>query len=186
MQDLPLFHRLYGDALPRLPAPIVSIHDVRETRTWRGEALVAQGTSLAARLLCRLFRFPPAGEAVPLVVVMEPDGEGEIWRRRFAGRPMTTRLVAGNLPGTVAETLAAVTLISRLDADAGGVMQVPVEVRLLGQPLPHFLWPKIVARESTEGSLYRFMIAIALPWGAPLVRYEGWLDGHNGRYSEIP
>ncbi|HEX7532804.1 MAG TPA: DUF4166 domain-containing protein [Methyloceanibacter sp.] len=96
MQSLPLFHRLYGDALSRLPAPIVTIHDVRETRTWRGEAEVAQGTSLAARLLCRLFRLPPSGGGVPLVVVMEPDGAGEIWRRRFAGRPMTTRLVPGS------------------------------------------------------------------------------------------
>jgi len=180
MQDLPLFHRLYGDALPRLPAPIVTIHDVSETRTWRGEAEIAQGTSLAARLLCRLFRLPPSGGRVPLVVVMEPDGAGEIWRRRFAGRPMTTRLVPGRLPGTVAETLAAVTLISRLDADACGVMQVPVAVRLLGLPLPRLLWPKIVARESTEDPLYRFMIAIALPWGSPLVRYEGWLDGRDG------
>ena len=59
-------------------------------------------------------------------------------------------------------------------------MQVPVAVRLLGLPLPRLLWPKIVAREGTEGSLYRFMIAIALPWGSPLVRYEGWLDGQDG------
>jgi hypothetical protein len=179
MHALPLFHRLYGDDLSRLPAPIVTIHDVRDIRTWHGEATVAQGTSFAARLLCRLLRFPPSGGDVPLVVVMERDGAGKIWRRRFADRPMTTRLVPGLLPGTVAETLSPVTLVSRLDVDAGDVMQVPVAVRLLGLPLPQFLWPEIIARETTEGALYRFMIAIDLPWGAPLVRYEGWLDSRD-------
>jgi hypothetical protein len=176
MEGLPLFHRLYGDSLSHLPQPIVRIHEVRDTSTWRGAAWVAQGTSLAAKLLCWLLRFPPRGEAVPLVVVMERSGNGEIWRRKFGNHPMTTRLVPGRLPRTVEETLAAVTLVSRLDPEASGVLQVPVGLRILGLKLPRFLWPKITARESTEGTRYRFMIAVGLPWGTPLVRYEGWLD----------
>ncbi len=176
MQSVPLFHRLYGESLSHLPEPIVRIHDVRGRRTWRGEAMVARGTSPVARLVCWLLRFPPPGESVPLVVVMEPDANGEIWRRQFGDRPLTTRLAPGAVPGTVEETLWPVTAVSRLDADKTGVTQALVQLRLLGVELPQFLWPDVEARESTEGSLYRFMIAIAFPWGAPLGRYEGWLD----------
>ena len=37
MQPIPLFHRAYGDALARLPAPIVRVHDIRRDRIWHGE-----------------------------------------------------------------------------------------------------------------------------------------------------
>jgi hypothetical protein len=172
---VPLFHCAYGGALPYLPAPILKVHDIRAERTWHGEARVTRGDSLAARFVCWLLRFPPEGE-VPLQVTMAPDGTGESWKRRFGDHPMTTRLAPGKLAHTVEETLAPITLVSRLDADGSGVNQVPVGLRLFGIELPRILWPQITARESSEGPRYRFMISIALPWNAPLVHYEGWLD----------
>jgi hypothetical protein len=83
MAELPPFHRLYGDALAFLPSPIVRVHDVRETRMWRGEARVENGRSLMARAICSLLRFPPASDCVSLSVSM-PRGQGEIWKRGSA------------------------------------------------------------------------------------------------------
>ena len=48
--------------------------------------------------------------------------------------------------------------------------QVLVALRVFG-----LLWPKLEVGESAEGSLYRFMVRVELPWGAPLGHYEGWL-----------
>ncbi len=172
----PLFHRLYGEALTRLPSPIVKLHDITDARTWHGEACVSQGSSLAARFLCWLLGFPPAAEAVPLTVTMEPERGGEMWRRAFGAHPMTTRLRPGRAPHTVEETVWPLTAISRLEPDGSGVTQVLVGLRLLGIAPPRALWPKLAVRESAEGSRYRFSVTAAFPWGAPIGHYEGWLE----------
>jgi hypothetical protein len=89
---------------------------------------------------------------------------------------MTTRLGPGHTPGTVRETLWPVTLVSRIDADVSGVDQVMVALHIFGLPLPRVLWPTVRAREGSEGARYTFAMSITLPWGSPLVRYDGWLD----------
>ena len=177
MPDAPLFHRLYGcEALARLPEPIVKLHDIAALRLWQGEAEVRQGRSLAARLICRVLGFPPPAEHVTLTVAMEPDGDGEVWRRRFGTYPMTTTLRAGPLPGTVEERFWPFAAVSRLDPDATGVTQVLVGLRVSGVPLPRALWPRLQVRESADGTRYRFSVNAAFPWGAPLGHYEGWLE----------
>jgi hypothetical protein len=176
MPDVPLFHRLYGgDALARLPGPIVELHDIRGPQTWHGEAQVTQGGPLA-RLICSLLGFPPSAERVALTVTMEPDGDGEVWRRAFGAHPMTTTLRAGALPRTVEERFWPFAALSRLDANATAVTQVLVGLRVFGVPLPRALWPRLSVRESAEGSLYRFSVRVGFPWGAPLGHYEGWIE----------
>jgi hypothetical protein len=145
-------------------------------RTWRGEAAVTQGASLAARLLCHLLGFPPSAERTPLSVTMEPDGHGEIWRRRFGDHRMTTRLRSGRIVGAVEETLWPLTAVSRLDPDDQGVTQVLVGLRLLGLPLPRSLWPRLDVREWGEDGRYHFSVEAAFPWSAPIGRYDGWLE----------
>ena len=176
MQEAPLFHRLYGDALNRLPSPIVKLHDISGPRTWHGEAQVSQGGSRAARLICRMLGFPPPADRVKLTVTMEPAGEGEIWRRRFGVRPMTTTLKAGALPGSVEERFWPFAAVSRVDADTAGVTQVLVALRVFGLPLPRWLWPKLDVRESADGTRYRFSVTAAFPGGAFIGHYEGWLE----------
>jgi hypothetical protein len=176
MAGAPLFHRLYGDALARLPLPIVKLHDIAGPRTWYGQAEVRQGCSLAARLICGVLRFPAAAARVPLTVTMAPDGDGEIWRRAFGVHVMATTLRVGPLPGTVEERLWPFAATSRLDADATGVTQVLIGLSVLGAPLPRLLWPKLKVRESAEGARYRFSVEAAFPWGAPICQYQGWLE----------
>jgi hypothetical protein len=183
MAVTPLFHRLYGNALTLLPGPIVKLHDISRPRTWHGEAQVSQGDSFASRLVCRTLGFPPPAERVTLSVAMEPDAGGEIWQRAFGPHLMTTQHRAGRLPRTVEETVWPLTAISRLDADADGVTQVLVGLRLLGLPLPRALWPRLEVRESAEGTRYRFSVRAAFPWGAPIGKYEGWLQTDTPRHA---
>lgn len=136
---------------------------------------MSQGDSLAARLICRGLGFPPPAQRVTLTVTMEPDGDGEIWRRAFGAHHMATRLRPGRKPRTVEEAVWPLTAISRLDADEEGVTQVLVGLRLLGLPLPRALLPKLEARESADGTLYRFSVTAAFPWGAP-IGDQGWLE----------
>lgn len=175
----PLFHRAYGAALERIPQPIVRVHDIDSGRTWRGQATIAVGSSLIAKAVRAAAGLPPAGDQVPLAVEMTPDGDGEIWQRRFGNFPLNTRVCAGRVPGTVDERLGPVTATLRLAADETGVQQIPEGYRLLGVSLPKVLWPQLDVRESAEGGIYRFKVVMRL-WGVLIQNYEGWLETTGG------
>ena len=171
----PLFHRVLDDDWGRIPAAIVAVHDIGDGKVWHGAATVTAGSSLLARLVRALAGFPPSAEIVPLTVEMTPNAGGEIWRRRFGDHLLTSRLGPGRAPGTVKETLSAVTVSMRLVPDERGVQQVTESVHLLGVPLPRLLWPALDVREGADGDQYLFRVAMHL-WGALLLRYEGYLQ----------
>lgn len=112
---------------------------------------------------------------MPILIHMQPDGDGETWRREFAGHPLTTHLRAGRTPGTIEEALWPVTAVLQLEPDKDGVQQVLIGLRLFGLLLPRFLWPDLDVRESAEGDRYRFRVVMKLG-GVPLEAYEGWLE----------
>ncbi|ODR94969.1 hypothetical protein AUC70_04150 [Methyloceanibacter stevinii] len=78
-------------------------------------------------------------------------------------------------PGTIEETLGGVTVRLRLLPDAQGVQQITEDVRLAGIPLPKLFWPRLDIRESADGDLYLFDVAMHL-WGRLLLRYDGRLE----------
>lgn len=172
----PLFYRVHGRMIDRVPGPIRLIHNIgSRRRTWTGTADIAWGVSLPARLIASVLGMPAPGTGVPLSLRMERRGDGEIWTRRFGQHAMTTFL--GEAPGpSIAERLRGFEVRSRLIASAAGVEQVLVSIRWLGLPLPRWLWPSIRAHEGAEGPLYTFDMSIGLPWGGLLVHYRGRLD----------
>jgi hypothetical protein len=89
---------------------------------------------------------------------------------------MTTQLRPGRLPRTVEEAVWPLTAVSRLDPDDEGVTHVLVGLRLLGIPLPRALWPRLEVLESADGTRYGFSVKAAFPWGAPIGKYQGWLE----------
>jgi len=171
----PLFHRAYGEALARLPAVIVRIHDIGAGRTWHGEVSVTAGSSFIARLVRAVTALPPASGSVPISVEMRPDGDGETWHRRFADHSLTTHLRLGRTPGTIEEKLWPATAVLHLEPDEAGVQQVLIGFRVFGLPLPRLLWPTLDVRESADGGRYRFKAAMKLGT-MPLETYEGWLE----------
>jgi len=172
----PLFHRLYGPALSSLPAPIHTLHDVAERKTFRGAARIEIGAGRIAQFVSRLLRFPPASEKTMLTLVMTPEGNGELWERSFGNFKMTTRLSPGKRPASVEERLWPFTAVSEIKPDSQGVIQVLTGLRCLSVALPRLLWPKMDVREGADGSRYTFSRSIRFPWNTPLILYEGWLE----------
>ena len=175
MSRAPLFHRAYGTGLGALPAPIRTLHDIQEDRTFEGRVSVERGTTARARLTAALLRFPPAATDQRLTLRIRLDGDVEEWARGFDGRPMVSRLTAGPATGTVIERLFPVAATSRVLPDATGVTQLLVGLRILGLPVPRALWPKLDVREGAEGGRYTFRMRIEDPWGRLVVAYNGWL-----------
>lgn len=177
MSDLPLFHRAYGEAALRaLPQPIVTMHDVHAARTWHGQATVARGTTLLARLATLIMRFPRSGRDQKLSVRMRVTPHGEEWARSFDGQILVSMLEAGPSASLIRERLWPMTAMSRLDADATGVAQHLVGLRILGLPVPQSLWPRLDVREGADGERYTFRMRIEDPWGRLVIAYEGWLE----------
>jgi hypothetical protein len=175
MEAKPLFHVAYGEVLKILPSPIVRVYDVQQERLWNGQAQIRRGSSMLARSICTFFRLPPNGDEVPLTVAMRREGTSETWTRNFGRHSMTSRLSPGADAETVEETIWPLTGISRLDGDAEGVSQVLVGMRALGLALPKAFWPRVTVREVADEDRYLFSITIALPWGMPVIHYNGWL-----------
>lgn len=177
--DQPLFHKLYGPALASLPAPIRRLHNVMEPLTLHGAARIAIGKSWLARFVATLLRFPPPGADVPLHLLMSPAEQGERWERSFGDHKMTSRLMPAATRAHVEEHLWPFVATSMVVPDRDGVDQYLTGLNCLAVPLHRTLWPRISIREGSDGDNYTFSMDIRFPWGAPLIRYEGWLDTAN-------
>ncbi len=57
-----------------------------------GRAFVGRGDTLWSRFLAGVFRFPPACADVAVTVDMTATDGGEVWERRFDGRPFRSFL----------------------------------------------------------------------------------------------
>lgn len=170
----PLFPRYLGADFATLPPQVQALHRIDGTLTWRGTASVAHGTSLWARLIAALFRFPKAVEKTPVTVTMTPVQDGEVWVRQFGTSQFHShlRLTAGR----ITERFGPFTFDLDLHV-AEGALHFPVTAGRIGPlPLPRRALPVSVAREYAADGRFRFDVAIHAPLtGALIVHYKGWL-----------
>ncbi|MFN9959446.1 MAG: DUF4166 domain-containing protein, partial [bacterium] len=142
-------------------------------RRWEGEAAITRGNSILARLICRVFGFPPAAAAVPVRVTMECDGQAERWTRDFGGRRF--RSVLRLHRGRMTERFGPFTFTLDL-AEQAGRLVFPVRSGRIGPlPLPSGLLPASTTFESADQGRVRFDVALSLPFAGSLVHYRGWL-----------
>jgi len=169
-----LFSRVHGLALSSLPEPIRASHAVFHTRVLQGRARVERGGGVLARLLCWIFRFPAAVDAIDVEVSKTREGDGERWQRRFGTRCFHSRLRA--VDGRMRERFGPFEFELGLHI-ADGALQFPVRRGwLLGMRLPRWLLPVSTAREYADGGRLHFDVALDVPLGiGRLVRYRGWL-----------
>jgi hypothetical protein len=153
-----------------------------------GTFAVRRGASLAARLLARVLGLPEAGEAVPLLLSVEPRADGgERWRRSFAGKDFVTeqREHAGPL---MAERTGPFELLYRLDAEGGALVYrqegAALRAGRLRVRLPRLLAPRVEAREraAREGGGVLVSVCVTAPLIGLLVEYEGRVgtEGEKG------
>lgn len=169
---VPLYARIMGDRFAALPATIRAIHGVNGDGGAAGEGRVERGTSLAARLIGRIMRFPPAGDHPLHVAFAEHDG-AERWTRDFGGHRFASRLEREG--DCVAERFGPLRFVFALPADGDGLAMVLRRWSAFGIRLPRALAPRIMAREWEEAGRFRLLVDIRMPLIGPVVRYTGWL-----------
>lgn len=171
----PAFLAFLVDDFAMLPDAVQRAHLVYGPRLLTGQARVTRGTSLWARFLATLFRFPAATDDIPVSVLMTPTADGETWERQFGTQVFRSQLRQVN--GKMTERFGPFTFTLGLHV-TDDALHFPVESGRLGPlPLPRFLLPQSEAREFAENGRFNFDVALKAPFtGAPMVHYRGWLN----------
>ncbi len=176
---LPLFQQALGPAFAHLPAQVRASHDHAGPRRWSGTATITRGTGLLSRTIALLFRFPQAGQIVPLTVLKTPTPQGEVWDRRFG-----TSLFRSHLrltPKGMTERFGPMTFVLNLHLADNALHYPVVAGRCCGLPIPRALLPRSIAREYAQDGLFHFDVALHAPLGGGLiVRYVGFLVPDSG------
>lgn len=173
MSYTPLYQRVMRQAFHLLSQPVRAMHEVFGDGGAEGEAVVSRGDSLAARLVAKLFGFPPAGHH-PLHVSFKEECGTEQWTRDFSGQCFSSRL--SEEKGHLVERFGALRFAFNLLPRGNGLS---MEIRgwsIFGIPLPLFLAPRSIAYEWAEGDRFHFDVSIALPLIGLIVHYRGWLE----------
>jgi hypothetical protein len=110
-------------------------------------------------------------------VVLRRRGQGEIWRRSFAGRSFSSVQTEGKgrFDGLVVERFGPVAFGFALVLEGERLRLVLRRWRLFGIPLPLALAPRADAFEAASDGRFHFHVAISHPLTGPIVRYQGWL-----------
>jgi hypothetical protein len=173
-----LYPRLLGSDWSRLDETVRRFHVESTSVQASGSFQIRHGNSMMAKWLLWLLGMPSAGEAVPAELVVCAREGGEIWRRTFAGRRLTTTQFpfAGDL---LAERLGAVELRFRLEVAAGALVyrQMTAALRIgpLTVPLPRWLRPQVDAREepAQPPDQAHVIVQVLVPLVGLLIHYEG-------------
>jgi len=167
------YERILGaHAWNQVPAAVRALHSEGEIE---GTFQVQRGRGLLARLLGWLLRLPPAGEAVPIRVQVEREGERLLWTRWFGTHALRTEertrddlllecrgpFVIAHRPVLTVEGLDHVQVFA--GAGAGRFC-----VRL-----PRMLAPRIVASVRAAGDAARVEVSVSAPLAGLLIAYGG-------------
>ncbi|MEM7662633.1 MAG: DUF4166 domain-containing protein [Pseudomonadota bacterium] len=174
-----IFRDALGGTFDDLPARLQLLHTVNARQVWRGTARVQRGRNPIARILASLFRFPPAGDNLPVEVLQLPTLSGERWIRTFATHRFVSNLSrAPSAPaGEINERFGLFRFQVGLHWDGTNLHYPVTGGRIFGIPIPSLLLPISDTRESvTKDGNTRFDVSIALPIVGLLVRYQGELQ----------
>jgi NAD(P)-dependent dehydrogenase (short-subunit alcohol dehydrogenase family) len=170
----PLYARVMGERFAALPPAVRRMHEVLRDGGAAGRADVTRGQGWAARLVARLFGFPPAGRDIPVQVAFaEADGV-ETWTRDFGGRRFSSRL--SRRGALLVERFGPLRFGFDLPGGPDGLSMRLVRWWLGPVPLPPALAPRSEAREWEEDGRFHFDVPIALPLAGLVVHYRGWLE----------
>jgi hypothetical protein len=169
-----LYERLIGDGWHVLDEPVRRLH-LRARGA--GVFAVRRGEGRLARVVARLMGLPLGGEAVPLLLSVEPYEGGERWRRTFAGKDFVTEQSehAGPL---LLERNGPFELLFRLSVEGGALAYRQERAALraggLKIKLPRLLAPRVEAweRADKDGGV-RVSVCVTSPLVGLLIRYEG-------------
>lgn len=150
---------------------------------WQGVGLftVRHGASALARMLARLLKLPPAGENIPVHLIITNTPGRERWHREFAGQCFITDQ-REHSAGLLIEDFGPTEVWYSLEVSDGALIYHQVKSLLrvgsLRIPIPGPLFPSINARESAlagqRGARVRVVVTLSLI--GLLVSYEGHIE----------
>ena len=181
--NVALYPAMLGSAWKLLPENLRAMHDWGDGLTVAGRAEIERGGHWLARCIATLFGFPKAGKDVPVQMQFTRTGEGEIWRRTFAGKSFSSRQSEGRgrWQGLLCERFGPFAMALALVVRDEKLFLVVRHWRFLGLPLPAFCAPGGTTYETVEDGRFHFHVEILHPWIGLLVRYRGWLVAEAGR-----
>ena len=165
-----LYESVLGERFAELPPALRRFHGRREGGRARGKVRVSRGRGLFARLIAWFIGAPSAGEAVPVELRIEVEGEREVWTRTFAGHTMVTRQWRAGAQLVEAFGLSQVRF--ELESSPAGIMFEQRRVELLRVPLPAALAPRVSAQAGVaEGEAWELRVNISFPLIGTVVEY---------------
>lgn len=175
-----LYPKLLGESWDRLHSSVRRLHASVPPVQAVGVFQVRRGSNGLVRLLARLTRLPEAGEAVNVRLLVTARGDGEEWRRAFAGQPLVT-LQSERLDGLLAERMGPIEMRFRLKVVDGALTYQTTRAALclgpLRLPLPPWFSPRVTAWERPvgEGGHIEVSVQVHLPLLGCLITYGGRL-----------
>lgn len=181
-----LYRTVLGDdAWHRLPEAVRAAHGDGAPSVFQGTFCVTRGANFAARLLAPLLRVPPAGDCVPVRLIVETcDDGGERWLRWFGDHLLTTSQRRGD-DGTLRERFGPLELAFALKVDANGIDYLQTAARLRCWPsawrLPRWMSPRVAAREEvalgerSDELRTHVCVELSLPLIGRIGKYDGLL-----------
>lgn len=177
------YAEVLGSAFADLPEPVQRVHSFAGSTRLSGRGYVTGPGSFAAKLIARVFGFPPTGVDVPVVVDLSRKDGVELWQRSFAGKSFrsTQRVGRGRYDGLIVERFGPTGFGMAVVVEQGALSLVLRRWDVLGIPMPKFLLPRVIAGEHGADGRFNFSVEISLPLIGRLVRYQGWLveDAHD-------
>ena len=168
-----LFEKCLGENWRKLPDTVRRMHSVQDLESFSGRAKVTRGTGLLSHVAGFFFRFPEAGEDVPLTITKQRTARGEIWERNFAGRKFRSYLRPSR-PSHYTERFLAFTYEQELPVKDGSLYLPVRRGWCLGIPLRALLLPRSESREYDVNGTFHFDVGLYAPFGGGLiVRYQG-------------
>ena len=173
-----LYPELLGSDWAKLDDAVRRMHSAGEPVCAAGTFRVRHGEHWLARWLAVLVRLPAAGEAVPVELSIEPQMQREIWRRRFAGRPLVSSQWQRR-DGLLVEAEGLLELRFQLEVSDGGLIYhfrgAAFRLGFCSVPLPRWLAPsaKSWERPSDQPDCTQVSVELRLPWLGVLITYEG-------------
>ena len=110
-----------------------------------------------ANLVASAFQFPPAQEDVAVSVSVSCDGESETCFRRFGNKRFRSVLSPAGA-GRVYERFGPLTVLVSLTGDECVMGMDVTRAWFLSVPLPQWLRPRSVVRESVADGRFQFFV----------------------------
>ncbi len=180
MESDTLFRSALFDRWDDLHPAVQNLHLGGPEVSYSGRAVIRRGDGFITGLICRLFRFPPAGEDIWVQVTKVRQQRREHWSRRFGDHTFQSTCMASDRPHHVCERVGLLTFEQELLPNAGGMRLALQRGWCLGLPMPAAFLPNVEAIEGVDDGCFTFDIRLATPSWLPggsalLVHYKGWL-----------